>query len=220
MSELRIQRFTPAATEIVPLIQGDIGRPLANISLDLEHDRLIADLQHVVEEFVTREREVRTSQGKWYRIRMRPYHTSDNRIGGAVLAFANITDEVQLRTARKLGSALDLCPTMVLIVDTDGRVEYANAAFATGIGELFDPARPESLEGLGITPVEKAHWSSSWRTLLGGGTWSGTMHLPDAAGQSGIAATTAVGLTTEGRVASHIAFYFQPAAASAPPSRR
>ena len=51
--DLRIQRFTPAATEIVPLIQGDIGRPLANISLDLEHDRLIADLQHVVEEFVT-----------------------------------------------------------------------------------------------------------------------------------------------------------------------
>ena len=86
---------------------------------------------------------------------MRPYHTSDNEIGGAVLAFANMTDEVQLRTARKLGSALDLCPTMVLIVDTDGRVEYANAAFATGIEQVFDPARPRILGRPGHYPGGK-----------------------------------------------------------------
>ena len=208
--ELRIQRFTPAATEIVPLIAGDVGRPLANISLDLKYDDLIDDLKHVVQNFETREREVSTSEDRWYLLKMRPYRTSDNRVGGAVLAFADITDTVRLRTARKLVGALDCCPTMALVVDTDGRVHYTNAAFTQATGRACDPSRPESLEGLGVRPEASNDWDNGWRTLLGGGTWSGTMELPGADGQSLRAATTATGMAADGGPACSIALYFNP----------
>ena len=208
--ELRIQRFTPAATEIVPLIAGDIGRPLANISLDLKDGDLVDDLRHVVQDLATREREVCTSEGKWYLLKMRPYHTSDNRVGGAVLAFADITDTVRLRTARKLAGALDACPTMALVLDTDGCVQYANAAFAEATGQAVDPSRPKPLEEFGVKPVAAKEWQNGWRTLLGGGTWSGTMELPMADGQSVRATTTAAGIVAEGRAASCVALYFGP----------
>ncbi len=208
--ELRIQRFTPAATDIVPLIAGDIGRPLANISLDFKGGDLVDDLRHVVQDLATREREVCTSDGKWYLLKMRPYHTSDNRVGGAVLAFADITDTVRLRTARKLVGALDCCPTMALVVDTDGLSMYTNAAFSEATGLTLDPSKPQSLEALGVRPVAAKDWANGWRTLLGGGTWSGTMELPGPQGQSVHAATSAAGIAADGRAASSIALYFNP----------
>lgn len=207
---LKVQRFTPAVTNIVPLIQGDIGRPLANISHDLEYDHLVEDLDGVLANLVQCEREVRTSQDQWYLLRMRPYHTADNRVGGAVVAFMNITDTVRLRAIRKLGDALDHCPLMALIVDTAGRFEYANAAFSATTGLSLDSKARPSLNELGLEPYASEDWENKWRALLSGGTWSGTMKLKTRDGHSVKTATEAAGLAPDGGNVAHIAFYLGP----------
>jgi two-component system, chemotaxis family, CheB/CheR fusion protein len=91
--QLRILRFTPTATEIINLITGDVGRPVAHLVSNLvEYDSLVEDVQAVLDTLVHKEREVQTKKGKWYIMRIRPYRTTDNVIEGAVLTFVDITE--------------------------------------------------------------------------------------------------------------------------------
>jgi PAS domain S-box-containing protein len=95
--QLRILRFTPAATRIINLILSDIGRPVSHIVSNLAgYDRLPADTQAVLDTLIPKEVDVRTEDGNWYTLRIQPYRTIDNGIEGAVITFVDVT------AARKL----------------------------------------------------------------------------------------------------------------------
>ena len=95
---LRILRFTPAATRIINLIQGDIGRPVSHIVSNLVgYDQLAADTQEVLDTLTPKEVEVQTQSGAWYTMRIMPYRTIDNVIEGAVLTFVDITAAKEVR---------------------------------------------------------------------------------------------------------------------------
>ncbi|AGX86300.1 chemotaxis-related methylase [Candidatus Symbiobacter mobilis CR] len=99
--QVRLLRFTPAATKIINLIQSDIGRPVGHIVSNLPgYGTLIADIKAVLDTLIPREAEVQTAEGRWYLMRILPYRTMDNVIEGAVLTFVDIT------TARKLQDVL------------------------------------------------------------------------------------------------------------------
>jgi len=91
--ELRILRFTPAVTQIINLIQSDIGRPVGHIVSNLVgYDSLIHDARTVLETLVPTEAEVQTLDGAWYTLRILPYRTLDNMIVGVVITFFNVTE--------------------------------------------------------------------------------------------------------------------------------
>ncbi len=101
--QLRIMRFTPAAPDIINLIQSDIGRPVSHIVSNLPgYDSLKEDTQAVLDTLAPRETDVQTANGRWYTMRIQPYRTVDNVIEGAVLTFVDVT------AARKLQEALRL----------------------------------------------------------------------------------------------------------------
>ena len=61
---LRIQRFTPAVTQVINLILTDVGRPVGHIVSNLVgYDRLVADVRAVLDTLVPREVEVQTTGG-------------------------------------------------------------------------------------------------------------------------------------------------------------
>ena len=63
--QLRILRFTPAATQIINLIPSDVGRPVGHIVSNLVgYDRLVADVQAVLDTLVPKEVEVQTTDGQ------------------------------------------------------------------------------------------------------------------------------------------------------------
>ncbi len=103
---LRILRFTPAATRIINLILSDVGRPVAHVVTNLiGYDRLVADTQAVLDTLMPKEVGVQTTEGTWYTMRILPYRTLDNVIEGAVITFVDITElkqtEAALQTAAK-----------------------------------------------------------------------------------------------------------------------
>jgi two-component system, chemotaxis family, CheB/CheR fusion protein len=99
--QLRILRFTPAATRITNLIQSDIGRPVSHIVSNLPgYGNLKEDIQAVLDTLVSKEADVQTAEGRWYTMCIQPYRTMDNVIEGAVLTFMDVT------AARKLHEAL------------------------------------------------------------------------------------------------------------------
>ena len=94
--QLCVVRFTPTATEMINLIQSDIGRPVAHIVSNLVgYDRLVADVQAVLRDLVPREVDVHTKAGVWFQMRIRPYRTLENVIEGAVITFMDITRNKQ-----------------------------------------------------------------------------------------------------------------------------
>ncbi len=133
--QLRILRFTPAASAIINLIVGDKGRPVGHlVSNMIDYDNLVADVQAVLDTLVSKEVEVQTKDGKWYAMRIQPYRTLDNVIEGAVISFVDITEIVQIRNALKKASTLSHLALVVhdvgdaiIVQDLNGRLLSWNA---------------------------------------------------------------------------------------------
>ncbi len=90
---LCILRFTPTAIQIINLIHSDIGRPVNHIVSNLGgYDGLARDTQRVLDTLVPSEKEVRTTAGKWFNMRIQPYRTLENKIEGAVITFVDISE--------------------------------------------------------------------------------------------------------------------------------
>ncbi len=107
---LRIKLFTPAARELFNLIAADYGRPLADITHRLLGADVLADAASVLADLRTIEREARASNGKVYLLSVLPYRDGEDRIGGVVLTFFDITErkehERQQEFLLKLSDAL------------------------------------------------------------------------------------------------------------------
>jgi two-component system CheB/CheR fusion protein len=134
--QLRILRFTPAAARIINLILSDVGRPVGHILSNLVgYDRLVADIQAVLDNLIPKETEVRTAEGKWYLMRILPYRTLDNVIEGAVITFVDITEmkriEDTLReanTLRRLAVVVKDASDAITVQDMEGRILTWNPA--------------------------------------------------------------------------------------------
>lgn len=90
--DLCVMRYTPSAVTLFSLIPGDVGRPLADLATRLDYPELSGDARGVLDKLVPLEREVGLPGGKWFLTRILPYRTVDDRIGGVVLSFIDITE--------------------------------------------------------------------------------------------------------------------------------
>jgi two-component system CheB/CheR fusion protein len=133
-ADLRIKRFTLEAKRVSNLIAIDVGRPLSDIVSKLAYDRLLEDAQAVLRTLVVKEREVQTTDGSWFFMRILPYRTSKNIIVGLVLTFLDISKikeaEQIIQAAR--GLAANIVETVrepLLVLDDQLRVVSANPAF-------------------------------------------------------------------------------------------
>ena len=128
--QLRILRFTPAATRIINLIPSDMGRPVAHtVSNLVSYNGLVEDAKGVLDTLVPKEVELQTTEGAWYKMGIQPYRTLDNVIEGAVITFVDITEIVRTRDAlRKANELLRLAVVVrdafdaITVQDLDGRI--------------------------------------------------------------------------------------------------
>jgi two-component system CheB/CheR fusion protein len=112
--QLHIKRFTPAATQLINLIQSDVGRPVGHIVSNLKgYDRLVEDVQTVLDSLVPLEVEVRSKSDNWFLMRIRPYRTLENVIEGAVITFVEITTQKSLQDSLRESSALNRLAAVV-----------------------------------------------------------------------------------------------------------
>jgi two-component system CheB/CheR fusion protein len=146
MLDLRrhIRRMTPAATNLAKVVPADIGRPFADIKLNLqESDMTSQDLESeitkVLDSLQPVEREVRDLDGGWHGLSILPYRTQDNKIDGVILALLDI-DAVK-RSQRYLETIIENIPTPLLVLDGELRVRLANQTFCS----TFQVSRKETV---------------------------------------------------------------------------
>lgn len=148
--QLRIFRFTPAVSSIINLILSDVGRPVAHIASNLVgYIGLVADTQAVLKTLVPVEREVQTSEGHWYTLRIQPYRTLNNVIEGAVISFVDITESVRSREA--LHKANDLLRLAVVVRDASDAITVQDfsgrtLAWSPGAVRLYGWSEAQALQ--------------------------------------------------------------------------
>jgi two-component system CheB/CheR fusion protein len=90
-NELHVRRFTTGADKLFNLIPSDVGRPLSDITSDLLYPGMTEEVQEVLRTLVFSEKQITTGDGRWFLVRIMPYRTMDDIIGGVVITFSNIT---------------------------------------------------------------------------------------------------------------------------------
>src|SRR6185437_10482159 len=131
---LRIRRLTPTAEKLLKVLPSDIGRPLADIRLNIEMPDLEQSIAKVLESLQPAERDVCDLQGHWRSLNILPYRTQDNKIDGVVLALHDIdavkTASEQLRkSADFFKGVVDTVREPLLVLDPELRVLSANGPF-------------------------------------------------------------------------------------------
>jgi two-component system CheB/CheR fusion protein len=99
-NKLHVRRFTSGANKLFKLIPGDVGRPLSDITSDLLFPGMAEDTREVLRTLVFSEKQITTSDGRWFSVRIMPYRTVEDVIDGVVITFAEIT------AAKKLEAGL------------------------------------------------------------------------------------------------------------------
>ena len=76
---------------------------------------------------------------------------------------------------RKLSSAIEQSPTIVIITDNKGRIEYVNPKFTqvTGFSRKETKGKTPSFLNAGIMPKE--YYTELWKTILAGQEWHGEL---------------------------------------------
>jgi two-component system CheB/CheR fusion protein len=123
--ELRLQRFTPELSQLFKVRDGDRGRSLEDFATSLDYPELFADLRHTLQEGTAIEREARSSDGRWWLVRIQPYGRAQGN-SRAVVSFVNVT---AVKDSERMQRILDSLPEHLAVLDAQGTIVRVNLAW-------------------------------------------------------------------------------------------
>lgn len=97
--ELNVRRYTERASTIISLRESDIGRPLSDLTTTLLYPELQQDAQQTLNTLAVAEKQIRTTDSRWFSVRIIPYRRLDNVIDGVVITLVDITDTKNLESS-------------------------------------------------------------------------------------------------------------------------
>jgi len=104
--DLNVRRYTDRASKIINLRESDIGRPLSDLTTSLQYPALHEDVLETVRTLIFSEKQILTSDNRWFSVRIMPYRRLDNVIDGAVITFVDITATKELESRLRKDSNL------------------------------------------------------------------------------------------------------------------
>ena len=97
-NHLNVRRYTEQIARVIHLREGDIGRPLSELASTLIYPDLHADVKETLRTLAFSEKQIATSDGLWFNVRIMPYRTLANVIQGVVITFVDITVAKELES--------------------------------------------------------------------------------------------------------------------------
>jgi two-component system CheB/CheR fusion protein len=141
-ANLRIKRLTERVSELFAITAADEGRLITDFANKLDYGDLVSDLRAVLADLTPIRRELKSHNGRWFDVRLRPYRTTEDKIEGTVLTFIDITErrqaDEQLRQTREL---ITLARDPIFVWDMDAGITSWNR----GSEELYGYSNREVL---------------------------------------------------------------------------
>ena len=110
------------------------------------------------------------------RYTVRPEMDGDTFIG-TVMTFSDITEQKQTESMlRKLSRAIEYSPSMLVITDLDGNIEYVNPKFSEVSGYALDEVRGKNPRLWKSGEQPDAFYQSLWQSIAAGESWHGEFH--------------------------------------------
>lgn len=100
---LNVRRYTEQITRIIQLREIDIGRPLTDLASTLNYPTLNDDARQTLKTLELTEKEITTTDGLWFLVRIKPYRTLANVIQGVVITLIDITAAKELESRLRKG---------------------------------------------------------------------------------------------------------------------
>ncbi|RVB80336.1 chemotaxis protein CheR [Mesorhizobium sp. M6A.T.Cr.TU.014.01.1.1] len=156
---LVVRTFTPAASPFFSLRPSDVGRPLTELSSQLDYPELKQHIDAVFETGETLKHHLaRDDQGRFHMVRINPYRDKDNRIQGVVVTLVDVTTLAEAETQNQ-----------VLISELNHRVKNMLAVVASIANRTRENS--ESKEEFAEALIGRLHAMSRAYGLLSKERW-------------------------------------------------
>ena len=102
--DLKLQKFTPPAMKQFSLSANDVDRPITDIKENFRFPNIIDNIQQVIKSNEILEKEIQTTDMRWYQMNIIPYvKMRDNKTDGVIITFVEITMRIKdLKEQEKL----------------------------------------------------------------------------------------------------------------------
>ncbi|MFZ0390420.1 MAG: CheR family methyltransferase [Calditrichia bacterium] len=158
---LCIKRYTYQATELINLLDKDIGRPLHHISTNMENGFIFEDAQEVFNTSTPLQREVRDKKGRWFLKRTVKYRLPQEDEAGVAISFLNIhnlqrVEEILSINKQSLLYAeniVEMVREPFIILNREFEILSANKVYYSTF-----KSSPENTEGKNLFEVEGGMW--------------------------------------------------------------
>ncbi|MFW5787681.1 MAG: CheR family methyltransferase [Halanaerobiales bacterium] len=172
--DLCVRKFTPVVKKNINLRERDKGRPLEDISSNINYDNLVETAKKVMAEGIKVEEKIQTDDGDWYLMKIMPYLTRENKTSGTIITFIDInTLQERTKELQKLSYAVEHSPFIIVITDKEATITYVNQTFCEITGYEEDEIIGENTRILksGETPPEVYRYL--WQEIKLGNKWQG-----------------------------------------------
>jgi two-component system phosphate regulon sensor histidine kinase PhoR len=102
--ELKLQKFTPPAMKQFTLSASDVGRSINDIKDNFRFPAILDDIQQVIKSNEILEKEIQTTDLRWYQMNIIPYvKMENNKTDGVIITFVETTMRIKnLKEQEKL----------------------------------------------------------------------------------------------------------------------
>ena len=143
---LEIRRFSTRIGAIFKILDSDIGRPITHISHYLVDEDPVESIKYVQSSEKELVKDIRTSDGRWYLMRILPYKIAPRAFSGTMASFTEITEIKSAETAlkeseRNLAAVSDTSPALVWMSGTDKSCYWFNKTWLDFTGKTLEQER-------------------------------------------------------------------------------
>jgi two-component system CheB/CheR fusion protein len=142
--QLQVRKFTSPTQQVFNIIESDIGRPFDHLTHHLVGVDMLELVQHVVTTARPFDQKVHTTDGRWFFMRILPYHIAPQTFAGVVITLIEVTDLVHTERALEESEArLQLAEQVVEFASWQWNVATGTMIFARSLERLlgYEPHR-------------------------------------------------------------------------------